>query len=215
MDRAGNQSDPQVRTVTAYGALGYVAASRPVFFPQDGDALVDTLSLTYRLRSAATVDWTIRNASGDVVRTILAGSARAAGPQAFTWNGRNDAGALVPRGTYRSVVTATDGTLTATQSVAVVADAFRITTSDATPARGQKLTVTATTRRGPRHHAGAPRLPAGHRQLERGDEADRQPHLAHHRDAQEQRAPDRLRLRVSALDAGGAGQSSNLLLPLH
>ena len=41
-------------------------------------------------------------------------------------------------------MTATDGTLGTTQRASVVADAFRITVSDTTPARGQRLTVTAT-----------------------------------------------------------------------
>ena len=43
------------------------------------------------------------------------------------------------------VVTATDGTLAASQAVTVVADAFRIAATDTTPRRGQRLTVTATT----------------------------------------------------------------------
>jgi flagellar hook assembly protein FlgD len=148
VDRAGNRSDAQVRTVNVFGALGFVASSKVVFFPQDGDTLGSTTSLTFRLRSAATVDWTIRDAAGDTVRTIMTGASLAAGSQAFTWNGRNDAGALVPRGTYRSVVRATDGTFSSSQSVAVVADAFKVTASDTTPGRGQRLTVTAVSAEG-------------------------------------------------------------------
>jgi flagellar hook assembly protein FlgD len=144
VDRAGNKSPAQQRTVNAFGAMGSVASSKAVFYPQDGDTIATTTSLTFRLRSAATVDWTIRNPSGAVVRTILSGATLGAGTQTFVWNGRGDAGPFVPRGTYRSVVTATDGTFTATQSVVVVADAFRITISDTTPARGETVTVTAT-----------------------------------------------------------------------
>ena len=76
-----------------------------MFFPQDGDNLARTTAFSFRLRSAATVSWTVENAAGAVVRTIKTGEALAAGPHAFTWNGRNDAGAMVPRGTYRTVVT--------------------------------------------------------------------------------------------------------------
>ena len=74
----------------------------------------------------ATVNWTVVNASGIVVRTIKTSELLAAGSYAFTWDGRNDAGAYVPRGTYRSQVVAVDPVTTQTQTVAVVADAFRI-----------------------------------------------------------------------------------------
>ncbi len=144
-DRAGNSSQAQARNANVYGSLGYVTTSRTVFYPQDGDRLAgSTTKLSFRLRSAATVTWTIQSSAGAVVRTIRSGVALGAGTQTFTWNGRNDAGAMVPRGTYRSVVTATDGTLGATQKVDTLADAFRITVSDTTPGRGQRLTVTAT-----------------------------------------------------------------------
>ncbi|MEA2654467.1 MAG: hypothetical protein QOI37_1694, partial [Chloroflexota bacterium] len=43
-----------------------------------------------------------------------------------------------------SVVTATDGTLTASQVVGFQADAFAIRASDATPGRGQWITYTVT-----------------------------------------------------------------------
>lgn len=143
-DRAGNRSEAQARSVNLYGSLGFAAASRTIFFPQDGDTLTTTTGLSFRLGSPARVTWTIRNAAGAVVRTIRTEEALAAGTHTFTWNGRDDAGLLVPRGSYRSVVHATDGSLGATQGVAVLADAFRIAVSDTTPARGQRLTVTAT-----------------------------------------------------------------------
>ena len=62
-----------------------------------------------------------------------------------SWDGRDDEGAFVPRGTYRAQVRATDGTHVAVQRVAVVADAFRFVLSDSTPARGQRITVTVVT----------------------------------------------------------------------
>ncbi len=67
----------------------------------------------------------------------------AAGAYAWAWDGRTTAGSFAPRGLYTSVVTATDGTVTITQRVTVLADAFRLTSSDTTPARGQWLTITA------------------------------------------------------------------------
>jgi flagellar hook assembly protein FlgD len=144
-DRAGNRSVPQARSVNVFGALGYVASSKTVFFPQDGDSLGRTTTLSIRLRSAATVTWSVRTPAGALVRTIKDDEALAAGTHTFSWDGRDDAGALVPRGSYRAVATATDGTLGAGQAASVVADAFRIAASDATPGRGQRITITATT----------------------------------------------------------------------
>ena len=51
---------------------------------------------------------------------------------------------MLPRGRYTSVVTATDGTLVASQTVSFDTDAFRFKLSDATPGRGQTITVTIT-----------------------------------------------------------------------
>ena len=143
-DLAGNRSEPQVRSVAVYGALGFTTSSKTVFFPQDGDRLTATTSLSFKLFSPATVDWMIQNAAGTTVRTLKAGEALAAGTHAVSWNGRDDAGAYVPRGSYRSVVTATDGTLSSSQRASFVADAFTIAVSDTTPARKQRITVTTT-----------------------------------------------------------------------
>ncbi len=143
-DRAGNESAAQVRTVAVYAALGNVTASTPAFYPHDGDSLGRTVTLSFRLRDAAQVGWTIEDTDGVVVRTVAVDESLPAGSHAVAWDGRNDEGAFVPRGTYRSVVTATDGTYGATHQATVVADAFKISVSDATPARGQKLKVTVT-----------------------------------------------------------------------
>jgi flagellar hook assembly protein FlgD len=144
IDLAGNASPAVARTVDAYGAMGFGHSSRAMFFPQDGDRLAPTTAFSFKLLRPATVTWTIVNADGAVVRTLKNDQALGAGTYAFTWNGRADSGSYVPRGTYRSVVQATNGTQMATQSVSVLVDAFRIAVSDATPARGQKLTITVT-----------------------------------------------------------------------
>ena len=147
-DRAGNASAAQSRTVDLYGSLGFVAASRTLFFPQDGDGLTRDTSLSFKLKSPATVSWVVTTSAGTPVRTIKTDEALAAGTHAFTWNGRNDAGAYVPRGVYYSSVTATNGTQSATQRVALRADAFAVTISDTTPARGQTVTIRAASAEG-------------------------------------------------------------------
>ncbi len=143
-DRAGNTSAAQHRSVDVFGAMGFTASSKSAFYPQDGDRLGRKTVLSFRLLRVATVTWTIVDKAGNVVRTLKTDESLGAGTYSFTWNGRSDAGAFVPRGTYRSVVEATNGSQAATQSASVVADAFRISVSDSTPARHQKITITAT-----------------------------------------------------------------------
>jgi flagellar hook assembly protein FlgD len=143
-DRAGNVGQPQTQAVAVYGSLGFVKASKAVFFPQDGDRYAPTTTFSFTLANAATVDWTIVNAAGATVRTVKAAEALAAGSYAFAWNGRTDSGAFVPRGTYSAVVHATNGSQGSSQAIAVLADAFKIAVSDTTPARRQRITVTTT-----------------------------------------------------------------------
>ncbi len=214
VDDAGNRSAPVTRPVTVYGALGYVRSSAQVFFPQDGDRLGATVSLGFTLASPATVDWTIRNASGVVVRTLRSSEALEAGSQAVAWNGRNDAGALVPRGTYRSVVSAGNGSVTVSQSALVTADAFRISSSDATPARGQRITVTAVSAES---LDGAPRLRVYQPGIGSWSVAMRKTDTRVYKATitLKKSSTGTVRLRVSADDSTGAAQSSNLYLALH
>jgi len=99
--------------------LGFVTSSKAVFFPQDGDATAKTTTFSMRLLSPTTVTWTVVDRNNDVVRTLVAGEAMDAGTHAKAWDGRTDGGAFVPRGTYSSRVSVTDGTQTAVQRVAV------------------------------------------------------------------------------------------------
>jgi flagellar hook assembly protein FlgD len=213
-DRAGNRGDSQVRTVAAYGALGYTAASRTVFFPQDRDSLGGTTAFSFRLRSAATVTWTVQDADGDVVRTIRTAAATGPGTYAFTWDGRSDTGAVVPRGTYRSVVNATDGTFSSTQRATVVADAFRITVSDTTPRRGQKITITATSGEAlnttPRLRIYQPGKSYWVVTMKKVDTRVYRVTIT-----LRSSGVGTLRLRVGAEDDRGAAQASVLYLPLH
>jgi len=154
-DLAGNTGPALERTVQVIAALRSVASTRSIFFPQDVDALAQTTHLSFSLARPMTVDWTIRNAAGAVVATRLAGAALPAGAQDWAFGGRGAGGAMLPRGHYTSIVTATDGTLTASQSVSFDMEAFRYKLSDTTPARGQSITLTITS---PETLKSAPRL---------------------------------------------------------
>ncbi len=142
-DRAGNASKAQVRTVDAYGALRSVASSKALFYPQDGDRLAGHTKFTFALLREATVTWTIVDKTGHVVRSVLADKSLAAGTHTFRWDGRSDGGSYVRSGTYWSVVQATNGTQGVTEKAKILASAFKITVSDTTPARRQRITITA------------------------------------------------------------------------
>jgi flagellar hook assembly protein FlgD len=213
-DRAGNRSEAQLRPAAVFAALGSVASSRPVFYPQDRDNLGRTTAFSFRLRSAVTVSWTVQNAAGAVVRTLKTAEALAAGTYAFTWNGLDDAGAMVPRGTYRTVVSATDGSYAATQKATVVADAFRIVASDTTPARRGRITITATSAealdRTPRlriYQPGIAPWSVTMRKIGTG--------VYRITVTLKSSRTGTLKLRVSAPDDGGRAQASYQSLPLH
>lgn len=144
-DHAGNVGGGMAGRVAVYSSLKSVKAAPTVFYPQDADRYAKSTRLSFVLTEAATVDWTVQDAQGNVVRTLRQAAALGAGSFAYNWNGRNDAGAFVPRGTYYSVVRATNGTLSMTSRAMTVADGFRVIASDTTPNRGQSVTITATT----------------------------------------------------------------------
>ena len=213
-DLAGNTSAFADRQVIVDRTLGFVTTSRAVFFPQDGDKLSPTTALGFRLAGAATVDWTIVDAHGAVVRTVRTAEALLAGAYTFTWNGRNDAGNFVPRGMYRSQVVATDAVAALTQRVGIVADAFRIVTSDTTPKRGQKVTVTAFS--GESLHA-APRLTVVQPRIAGWTVSMTRVRTGVYRVTIKFKSSSTgtVRLKVFATDANGHKQNSNLYLPLH
>ena len=70
---------------------------------------------------------------------------------------------MLPRGRYTSHVTATDGTLTATQTYAFDVNAFRLKPSDTTPGRGQSITVSVASAETLATAPDAVHLPAGPR----------------------------------------------------
>jgi flagellar hook assembly protein FlgD len=141
-DLAGNTGDGVDRTVDVVAALRTVASSRSIFFPQDDDSLAKSATLSFVLARPMTVTWTIHNAAGQTVNTQMTDAALPAGTHAWKFTGLTTEGTMLPRGRYTSHVTATDGTLSATQTFAFDLNAFRLKPSDTTPGRGQSITVT-------------------------------------------------------------------------
>lgn len=145
-DVAGNVSGSVGAELDVYAALSLVTRTPAIFFPQDGDALSRASSVKFTLLAPATVSVDVINAAGAVVRSAWTDRAMAAGAAQWAWDGRLVDGTWAPRGSYRFVVRAGNGTQSNTIASAwVVADAFRVTTSSATPTRGRAITVTAVT----------------------------------------------------------------------
>ena len=142
-DAAGNVGEPATLEVDVYAALASVTRSPALFYPQDGDALARSSTVSFRLLSPATVSVKVLDARGDVVRTAYADRALAAGPVTWAWNGKVTGGAFAKPGPYRIAVTATNGTQRAGQSTTVEAAAFRLAASVTTAVRGHALTLTA------------------------------------------------------------------------
>ena len=144
VDAYGNTGTWAERTVKVVAALKSVKSSAAVFFPQDLDSMAKTTTLSFALLRPMTVTWTIRNAAGAIVDTRMDAVERAAGTASLVFDGRRLDGTMLPPGRYTSFVSATDGTLTASQAVTFDADAFSVKPSDTTPARGQSVTLSVT-----------------------------------------------------------------------
>jgi len=99
---------PQITALSAAGSTagnGIVAGSPPSFHP-NGDGIDDTLILTQTLTRAAHLDAAVTNSGGVVVRrySVLAED----GTTTSEWDGKNDAGAVVPDGRYTLTYTPRD-----------------------------------------------------------------------------------------------------------
>jgi flagellar hook assembly protein FlgD len=141
-DPAGNASTPVATAVDVYAALASVARTPSSFYPQDGDRLAASTSVSFRLLAAADASAAVVDAGGAVVRTLLPTTTLPAGPRTYAWDGRRTDGTFAPRGVYRFVVMATNGTQGASGSATVRADAFKATTSVATATRGRSFALT-------------------------------------------------------------------------
>jgi flagellar hook assembly protein FlgD len=143
-DSSGTQGSTVERTVRVATTLGFVTSSKALFYPQDDDRFGRSTKLAFTLTAPATVTWIVNDATGAVVATLLDAQPTAAGTWTRTYDGRRTDGTRLPVGTYTSVVTATDDAATVSQAVGVTMNAFGIKPSDATPKRGQKMTVKVT-----------------------------------------------------------------------
>ncbi|HET7168161.1 MAG TPA: FlgD immunoglobulin-like domain containing protein [Candidatus Limnocylindrales bacterium] len=140
-DATGTTGSAVTRETRVATALRSVTTSKTLFYPQDLDRYSTSTTLGFVLRRSARVSWTIRDAAGAVVDTLIAGQIRAGGVWSATYAGRRADGTRLPVGTYTSYVSATDSLTTVAQSVPFRMDAFTVRSSDMTPGRGQTITI--------------------------------------------------------------------------
>ena len=114
------------------------------FHPQDGDALMPNSRLTFTLKRSASVSVAIYSGS-TLIRTVWTNRALAAGSYGWTWDGRDAARAVVPRGAYQARVSVTTSLGTTVIGRTVLADAFAVSRSATTVRAGQTLTLTLVT----------------------------------------------------------------------
>ena len=103
--QANNALARSLNNSIATGLIGKTVEVTGDTIAWDGGEMVGT---AFELPSAASqVEVTVRDADGNVVRT-MALDAQSAGKHAFSWDGRTDTGATAPHGTYTFEVTGTD-----------------------------------------------------------------------------------------------------------
>jgi len=106
-DLAGN-----TRVATVPIVVGNFTAAQTVH--QLNVVAGETVSITSTVPFPINELLTIRNAQGQVVRTLVNQQLRSAGTYVDTWNGRSDAGTPVGDGAYKFIAVATEGANTAT-----------------------------------------------------------------------------------------------------
>ena len=214
-DAVGNTGPPVTRSVTVVALLGSVATSRAVFYPQDRDTLSTGTRLSFALQRPATVTWTIRDASGAVVATLLDAVEVAAGTTTRSWYALSDAGSLLPTGRYSSVVSASDGTLSAVQSVGLEMNAFAIRPSASAATRGRSITLAVTSAEAlstaPRVHVTQPGIATWPVTLVRTTTGSYTVTLTMRTGG----PAGTVKLTVKAADSGGRWQGTTLSLPLR
>lgn len=142
-DAAGNPS-AAAATIVVDRTLSTLRWGTSPFFPQDGDALAARSTMSVRLSRTAVLAAGIYSGS-TLIRSIWSNASLGAGTHAWTWDGRNGAGAFVPRGLYVVRVSATTSLGTTVLTRSILADAFNVSLSATSLRAGQTLTVTFST----------------------------------------------------------------------
>lgn len=103
---ARGKTTDSTNVTTAYGPvtkliIQRLAAASDMISP-NGDGIKEQTEFIYTVQDAATVSLTVFNASNQAVRHLVASQLQNPGEQTVTWDGKNDANAIVPNGTYHA-----------------------------------------------------------------------------------------------------------------
>jgi len=141
-DAAGNVGESLTTSIKLLTAIKAPTAAPILFDPTDADLLAPTTTLGVTLTNEASITWRVTNAGGDVVRRGMVDQALPAGPASWDWDGLDDGGAAVERGTYTSIVTATTDEGTYSHRTAVRLMPFNLKADlTVTPGQSQKVTI--------------------------------------------------------------------------
>ncbi len=141
MDATGNRATQKAPFVVDR-TVGFLRVAPGLFFPQDGDALAASSTISFRLARSATVTLAIVDPStGAVMRRAMTGATRSAGTWTWRWDGRVAGGEMAPRGAGLAVLTVAGPYGTTTLRRTIVADAFSSTLSATTLKAGEQVTV--------------------------------------------------------------------------
>jgi spore germination protein YaaH/flagellar hook assembly protein FlgD len=122
--------------------VGRLRWDRTAFFPQDGDRLAPTATVSVRVARPARLTLRVLDASGAVVRTAWSNRPFAAGTAAWRWDGRTASGAWAPPGQYVAELSAAGPYGTTVLRRSAVAAAFTASLSTTAPRSGTRLSVT-------------------------------------------------------------------------
>lgn len=144
-DRRGNRNWTY-RRFRVSGSTSSMAVSRASFSPA-ADSVAPTIAVTCVLGVLADMGLAVRDGTGATRRALLRTTRLTAGRRVFAWDGRDDAGAVVPDGVYRVVMGERPvGGSTAIYDADVAVDTVRpvVTLGPADPASFSATTGTGT-----------------------------------------------------------------------
>ncbi|MDQ3406936.1 MAG: hypothetical protein M3472_02100 [Chloroflexota bacterium] len=126
-DRATNLGLEVSAPVKVLTSMKSPKAKPAHFYAKDGDSLAASTKLTVTLERAATLSWSVVDASGTPVRALLSAQPASVGPQVVVWDGRDEQGSYVPNGVYSAIVTATTEAGTYSHRLTVHVMPFNVT----------------------------------------------------------------------------------------
>jgi FlgD Ig-like domain len=111
------------------------------FYPQDGDALEATASITWQLSRAAVTTMRLYDDQGRLIRTVWKERSQRAGRRGWTWDGKLADGSYVSPGRYQARLTVTSSLGTVVLGRRVWVTPYIVSLSATSVRPGQTLTV--------------------------------------------------------------------------